>query len=253
MNTRQISPHPASGDIASPSGLGIPAASVRKVRMRVRNLSPETDWLLFWRTTEKPEVDAGVVRASLEPYSQEWQELVFHVDGEWSGVIDQIRILPGLLRVRGDVCLDWIVLTDGPPRPPVVRPDVCSEAVVPCVTIPGIPQEDFADAFRILDEALCADVPVHGFQYPFLGPGGRYGHCWWEFDTSMNVAGAKWSNQEFVEGVIRGLIGIQDPDGRFDLMGPLAHLAHAGDGSGGRFQRHAMVLRGILRCGPQNG
>ena len=227
VTTGNITPHPASGDIASPRGLGLPAASFKKVRIRVRNLSPETDWLLFWRTADNPEADAGVVRASLEPYSQQWQELVFHVDDQWAGVIDQIRILPGLLRMRGDVCIGSIAITGGPPRPPVVRPDVCSEAVVPRVNIPGISQEEFADAFKILDEALCADVPVHGFKYPFLGPGGRYGRCWWIFDTSLNVNGAKWANQEFVEGVIRGLIGVQDPDGRFDLWGlsPMRGLA----------------------------
>jgi len=227
VTTRQLSPHAPSGNIASPKGLGIAAPDASKVWMRVRNLSPETDWLLSWRTEENPDVDAGIVRFALEPDSHQWQEVVCHVDDEWSGVIDQIRILPGLLRVRGEICIDWIAVTDGAPRAPVVRPDIAGNAVTPCISIPGISQEDFHDAFRVLDECLYADVPIHGFAYPFLGPGGGYGPCWWEFDTCLNVAGAKWASQEFAEGVIRGFMGVQDPDGRLDLWGmsPMRGLA----------------------------
>jgi len=227
LNTGSMSPHPPSGGIASPEGLGIEASKAKKVRMRVRNLSPETDWLLFWSTSDSPGVDAGAVRLVLEPYLTDWQDVVCHVDDRWSGTIDRIRLLPGLLHVRGEVCIDWIAITDGAARPPVVRPDVAGEGVVPSIDIPGIPQEDFRDAFKVLDECLYADVPIHGFAYPFMSPGGGYGPCWWEFDTSLNIAGAKWANQEFAEGVIRGFIGVQDPDGRFDLWGlsPMRGLA----------------------------
>ena len=117
--------------------------------------------------------------------------MVCHVDRRWSGTIDQIRITPALIRSRGNIWIDWIALTDGEPQPAKPRPEICSERVVPKVRIPGISQADFADAFKVLDERLITNVPVCGFPYPIMGPGGAYGENWWQLDSSLNVAGAK--------------------------------------------------------------
>lgn len=228
-----------SEDIASPRGLAIPASRVKKIRMRILNLSPETDLFFVWRRADRPDEDVwidnkssiwGTVHLSMKPYHREWQEVVCHVDGLWSGVIDQIRFRP-VMRLKGDIWIDWIAITDGEPRPTSPRPDVASEKVVPRVSLPGISQGDFRDAFRVLDECLYTDVPLYGFGYPFMGPGGSYGECWWQFDTSLNVAGAKWANQAFVEGIIRGFLGVQaqNPDGRIDLFGMSVVRGQPGD------------------------
>ena len=41
-------------DLESPKGLAIPAAKVNKILIRMRNLSPETDGFVFWRTEKNP-------------------------------------------------------------------------------------------------------------------------------------------------------------------------------------------------------
>jgi len=208
-------------ELASPAGLAIPATSVHKVRMRVLNLSPETDGTVFWRTADKPDVDAGPVRFSMKPDCKEWQEVVCHIDDRWQGVIDQIRIRPASFWWRGDLWIDWIAITDGDVKATPLRPDLCSDAVVPWIAIPGLAQKDFQDAFKVLDECLVVDVPLRGFNYPFLAPGGAYGENWWQLDGSLNIAGAKWVNQKFVDDVMRGFIEVQaqNPDGRIDLEG----------------------------------
>lgn len=217
----QIWGSPEFADMDSPKGLGMRAQEVTKVRMRILNLSAETDGFLFWRTQENPEADAGILRFTMTPSLNEWQEVVCHVDNSWKGTINQIRIRPGLLSMRGDIWIDWIAITDGAIRPAKPRPDVYSDNVVPRVTVPGISQSDFRDAFKVLDECLIVNVPVLGFNYPVMGPGGAYGECWWQLDSSLNLAGAKWANQEFAENVIRGFIEVQrnNPDGRIDLWG----------------------------------
>ncbi len=87
--------------------------------------------------------------------------------------------------------------------------------------LPGISQQDFKDAFKVLDECIVTDVPLNGFNYPYMAPGGAYGSNWWQLDGSLNVAGAKWTNQKFTEDIIRGFAEVQaqNPDGRIDLWG----------------------------------
>ncbi len=208
-------------DLVSPNGLAIPAIKVNKVRLRLLNLSAETDGRLFGRTVESPNKDAGSVRFTMNPDCMEWQEVTCHVDGRWQGTIDQIRIRPAYHWWRGDMWIDWIAITDGPPRASSPRPDLCSEQVIPQIQLPGITQQDFQDAFKVLDECLVVDVPMHGFNYPFLAPGGIYGENWWQLDGSLNLAGAKWVNQKFAENAMRGFAEVQaqNPDGRIDLWG----------------------------------
>ena len=94
---------------------------------------------------------------------------------------------------------------------------------IPEVSLPGITQESFVDSFKVLEEAVVeasSSNPVYGFEYPFCGPGGAYGPCWWQLDTSLATAGAKWTNQEFAENVLRNFILIQREDGRIPLHGP---------------------------------
>ena len=60
------------------------------------------------------------------------------------------------------------------------------------IVFPGITNEQFEDAFRVLEE--CIAPPSHGFIHPFMGPGGQYGNCWWERDTSLTLNGYCWKD-----------------------------------------------------------
>ena len=199
----------------------IPAEQYNKIVIRLRNLSPETDGFILWQTPQKPGKDTGSVRFTMKPDCKEWQEVVCHMDSRWKGTIDQIMILPAQMWQRGDIWIDWIAVTRGEPKQPGRHPDVCSNKVVPQIHIPGISQQDFEDAFKVLDECIVTDVPLNGFNYPYMAPGGAYGSNWWQLDGSLNVAGAKWTNQKFAEDIIRGFAEVQaqNPDGRIDLWG----------------------------------
>ncbi len=213
-------PHPPLS-LVSPSGLGIDTAYATKVRLRVLNQSPETDGLFIWRTTSAPDENAGTVRFTMQPMCDKWQDVVVDMDNRWSGVVDQIRILPALIGTSGDMWISRIALTDGAPAPTKARPDVISATVIPRITLPDIDQSAFADAFKVLDECLINNAPVHGFTEPVMGPGGAYGENWWQLDSSLTCDGAKWVNQSFAEGVLRGFASVQsqNPDGRIDLWG----------------------------------
>ncbi len=102
-------------------------------------------------------------------------------------------------------------------------PDLADKSAIPKLTFPGITQSEFEDAFTVLEEAtVYADDnnPVYGFIYPFCGPGGSYGECWWQLDTSLALSGAKWVDQTFAENVLRNFIIVQRDDGRIPLHGP---------------------------------
>jgi len=220
---------------SSPSGLQIPATEVTQVRLRVLNLSSLTDFYLRWRTKEQewggamtdladwgqPEPPHSR-RCTLKADVKEWQEITCHIDQRWQGTIDQIAILSAQRMLRGNLWIDWIEIRKGPPEPIRARPDVASGSVVPKITLPGISQTGFHDAFRVLDECLTIDVPIYGFNYPVMSPGGYYTKGgWWLLDSSLNVTGAKWTNQRFAEDVMRGFRELQaeNPDGRIDLTG----------------------------------
>ncbi len=195
--------------LVSPKGLMIPAGQYNKIVIRLRNLSPETDGFISWQTMQKPGEDTGSVRFTMKPDCREWQEVVCHMDSRWKGTIDRIKILPAQMWQRGDIWIDWIAVTRGEPKQPGRRPDVCSNRVVPQILIPGISQQDFEDAFKVLDECIVTDVPLNGFNYPYMAPGGAYGSNWWQLDGSLNVAGAKWTNQKFTEDIMRGFAEVQ--------------------------------------------
>jgi hypothetical protein len=208
-------------ELVSPKELQVPAEQYNKIVFRLRNLSPETDGFVRWQTTAKPGMDTGSVHFTMKPDCKEWQDVICHMDNRWKGTIDRIKILPAQMWQRGDMWIDWIAVTRGENKMAINRPDVCSDKVIPQIQVPGIAQHDFAEAFKVLDECLVTDVPVNGFNYPFMSPGGAYGTNWWQLDGSLNVAGAKWANQQLTEDVMRGFAGVQaqNPDGRIDLWG----------------------------------
>ncbi|MBI2502813.1 MAG: hypothetical protein HYW07_06225 [Candidatus Latescibacteria bacterium] len=226
--------HDQEYDLESPPALGIPANAVKKVRMRIMNLSPVTDAYVFWCAAGQTDF-AGAARFTLKADLKEWQEVICHVDDKWGRTIDQIVIRFPFSTPRGDIWIDWLEISDGPQRVPPPRPDLCSDRVVPRIKVPGISQADFREAFKVLDECLVTDVPVYGFPYPVIRPGGGYGvgiyEDWWEIDSSLALAGAKWVNQGFAEDVMRGfgVVQAQNPDGRIDPFGRSAFRGQVGE------------------------
>lgn len=87
------------------------------------------------------------------------------------------------------------------------------------ISLPGTTQNDFDDAIQVLEECKAKIVPCLGFEYPFMGPGGQYGNCWWERDTSLTLSGYKWVDQEFAENVLRNFMLVQKLNGRIPLWG----------------------------------
>jgi glycogen debranching enzyme len=88
------------------------------------------------------------------------------------------------------------------------------------IGLPGTSQEAFDDAVKVLEECISPELPRFGFVYPFMGPGGQYGNCWWERDTALTLSGYKWIDQKFAENVLRNFILVQRPNGRIPLWGP---------------------------------
>lgn len=219
-------------ELLSPRGLALETSAGQRLQMRarIRNLSPITDLYFGW-VTESQTVQPGKPdaawpenqsrRFAMQPDLDEWQEITLYANGEWAGTVDQVGITVPY-RIRGDIWFDTIELLNGEPEPERFRPDLCSDAVVPQISLPDISQAGFADAFAVLDEALVTDVPIGGFPYPVISPGGGYKPWgWWMIDSSLAVAGAKWANHRFAENVMRGFSAVQaqNPDGRIDLYG----------------------------------
>ena len=77
-------------------------------------------------------------------------------------------------------------------------------------------------AFETLNICLVKDYPSCGFQTgPYTGPGGGYGACWWQSDTSYVIGSAIWSVPSIAKAIVEGLLSVQsqNPDGRIDLWG----------------------------------
>jgi hypothetical protein len=217
--------NPELYSIASPGSIGVPSAKAQKLRMRILNLSPETNGELSWNTRERPDV-FFTVPFSVEPYSANWQEVECHLDQvHWEGHLNQIKIKPGLLGMRGDIYIDWIAITGGHPRPSSVKPVVNAPELVPIIEIPGITQADFQMAFDVLNDAIIYEnLPVNGFKYPVVSPGASgegYGSNWWLLDAMLTIPALKWVNPAFCENMVWGVLDVQsqNPDGHIDHYG----------------------------------
>lgn len=85
------------------------------------------------------------------------------------------------------------------------------------LTFPGITQAQFKDAFDVIKE--CLQEPSHGFKYPYFGPGGQYGHCWWERDSSLTLNGYSYLDFEFCKKALYNFTLVQKENGRIPLWG----------------------------------
>jgi hypothetical protein len=232
---------PRENQVLSPEGLDAlsPASGQLQVRLQVLNLSPVTDIFLRWRAKGESWAKVGSAqdkplnsrRCALRSDLKQWQEITCYIDAHWKQPIDQIALfMPE--RTRGDMWIRSIELFAGPDEPEKFRPDLFSDAVVPKISVPGLSQAGFADAFKVLGECLIVDVPIFGFTHPVISPGGGYRDGgWWEMDSSLAVEGAKWANPTFAENVMRGFRDVQNenPDGRIDVWGHSATRGQVGD------------------------
>lgn len=82
---------------------------------------------------------------------------------------------------------------------------------------PGIGRDQFEDAFSVLRE--CMQEPSHGFIYPYFGPGGQYGHCWWERDSSLTLSGYSYLDFEYCKKALLNFTFVQKENGRIPLWG----------------------------------
>lgn len=90
---------------------------------------------------------------------------------------------------------------------------------IPEIGLKGISQEGFADAFAVLEECLIEDVPAMGCEYPFFAPGGAYGPCWWNIDSSVALVGYRRKNRTLAENAMKNFFALQKEDGRIPLWG----------------------------------
>jgi len=223
--------------ITSPAGLGIVVREPMQLRLRVINLSPITDFLVAWRTSDqvwhKPNTatDASnskqIRRCSMTPDTKDWQEVICSIDPSWTGTIDQIALLGGA--IRGDLWIDFIEIVPGRSAPLADKPDLASDRVMPHVSIPGISQQGFEEAFKVFDRNLTVEAPIQGFNYPSVGWMKNSG--WLTLDLSLAVNGTKWVNSRFSENIMRGFAEMQalNPDGRIDMWPGAAINGQVGD------------------------
>lgn len=203
--------------LGSPAGLGLGRERAAKVHLRLRNCSPETDCRVWVATQDAPDERIGPIDVPMRPYDTGWQELFGHLDDlAWDGELDRLWLqFPN--GQAGDVFIAEIGLGPGSPRVRPVKPDVLGE--LPKLSLPGITQDQFEDAFAILDEAVMYDhLPVNGFPTPFLAPGAAgafYGKNWWVLDASLAMHPLLWTAPEFCIRMMEGFADIQDanPDG----------------------------------------
>ncbi|MBQ3869950.1 MAG: hypothetical protein II777_05320 [Clostridia bacterium] len=52
-----------------------------------------------------------------------------------------------------------------------------------------------------------------------MGPGGQYGNCWWERDSSLTLNGYCWLDQKFSENALYNFTLVQKENGRIPLWG----------------------------------
>ncbi len=210
----------------SPTGLAWSRASGAKLRLVVRNGSPETDLLFFVATTEAPQTPLGPIHVPLRPYETAWQEVVAHLDEiAWTGTLDRfwIRVPSGL---AGDLFFRSIALEPGAPRQRPAAPDIRGE--LPQLDAPGLAQDHVADAFAILQDAVVHDpLPINGFPAPFLAPGAHgafYGNNWWVLDASLAMHPLLWTAPGFCEQMMLGFADMceRNPDGCMQHEGKIA-------------------------------
>ncbi len=85
------------------------------------------------------------------------------------------------------------------------------------IRFPGITQDAFTDAFAVLEE--CKMPPALNFPYPFFGPGGQYGGCWWERDSALALLGYRFRDRAFCERSLENFLHVQRDNGRIPLYG----------------------------------
>jgi hypothetical protein len=212
--------------IASPGGLDWPRHQGAKLRLQVRNASPETDLRVYVATTAAPDKPVGPVDVPIRPYHADWQEVFAHLDDlNWDGALDRfwIAVPHGL---AGDLFIREVRLEPGPARVRPARPDILG--VLPQIHVPDLTQAHLAEAFAILQDAVVHDpLPVNGFSVPFLAPGADgafYGNNWWVLDASLAMQPLLWTAPTFCERMMLEFAKLceDNPDGCLQHEGKIA-------------------------------
>jgi len=79
----------------------------------------------------------------------------------------------------------------------------------PRIQIPGIANEQFLDAFKVLDECLVTDVPAYGMTRPFMGPAALTARTGGP-RHQPDARGREVGQPAFAEGVIENFMDVQD-------------------------------------------
>jgi len=216
--------------LTSPHDLNILSQSPIFLHLRMINLSPVTDLFVRWKSNMNDV--SPQTRCPIRADLKSWQEITCFIDVQHLRPLDQIYISIPKSIMRGDLWINAIDIGNGLSKPVLKRPNLAGGSVVPTIHIPGLSQRGFADAFQVLEDSIILDVPVYGFTYPVTSPaahGEEYGENWWPLDASLAIAGAKWSNQNFVEDVMKGFHDVQESDGRIPGLGFSGTRGQVGD------------------------
>lgn len=208
--------------IQSPNTLVISLKKHVYVKMIVQNLSPETDGLfcLFYKENGVEKFRHAIF--SMKPYVTGFQEVtcLWNRDINENIKIDHFDLYLHKLGQAGNIAVKEIEIYYGDEPEPYPETDFTKD--IPQINLPDYTQENFKKAYETLNICLVKDFPSCGFETgPYTGPGGGYGACWWQSDTSYVIGSAIWSNRAVAKAIVQGFMNVQsqNPDGRIDLWG----------------------------------
>lgn len=208
--------------ISSPDGLHISLKGYVYVKITLQNLSPETDGLFCLFYKQNGEVRYRHAIFSMRPYKTEFQEVVCLWNRELDEKIqiDRFDLYLQKLGRAGDISVREIEIYYG--DEPAAYPEMDFTKDIPVIDLPDVTQEEFSRAYETLNVCVVKDFPSCGFDYgPYTGPGGGYGACWWQLDTSYVIGSMLWTDMGMARSIVEGFMSVQaqNPDGRIDLWG----------------------------------
>ena len=144
---------------------------------------------------------------AMQPYQTQFQEVVclWNRDIAEDIKIDHFDLYLHKLGRAGDISVKEIEIYYGDEPEPY--PDVDFKRNAPEIDLPDVTQAQFVKAFETLNICLVKDYPSCGFQTgPYTGPGGGYGACWWQSDTSYVIGSAIWSVPSIAKAIVEAFL-----------------------------------------------
>lgn len=208
--------------VQSPNNLRISLKKHVYVKLIVQNLSPETDGLfcLFYRQNGVDGYRHAIF--SMAPYQTQFQEVIclWNRDLNEDIQIDHFDLYLHKLGQAGNISVKEIEIYYGDEPEPYPEIDFTKD--IPLLNLPDYTQAQFKKAYETLNICVVKDYPSCGFQTgPYTGPGGGYGACWWQSDTSYVIGSMLWTDRKVAKAIVEGFMSVQsqNPDGRIDLWG----------------------------------